>query len=96
MSLSRRLAALESRRHGSLLPPIGAGPIGITGMDGQTVIAWCFDGEQPRLAGLPDMRSKARWRDRQTCPDADTCPNAGDCIADGSGPAGDPSGSRSD
>jgi hypothetical protein len=87
MSLSSRLAALESRRLGSLHTLLGAGPIALVDANGVSVVHWCFDHEQPRLAGLPDLRSKARWRDRQTCPDVGICPNAGDCLAGGTGPS---------
>jgi hypothetical protein len=58
------------------------------GLDGVSVVHWCFDNEQPRLIGLSDMSSKARFRSRQTCPEVGTCPNADACIADGFGPAG--------
>jgi hypothetical protein len=96
MSLATRLAALEARRQSCQMPPLGPGPIALMGLDGISVVRWCWASVQPRLSGLTDFYGMAIWQDRATCPDAGACPNAGTCLADGSGPAGDPSGTRSD
>lgn len=86
MSLERRLAALETRRHGGQMPPLGAGPIALVDANGASVTVACYSPEQPRLSGMVAFYSKAVWRDRQACPDAGTCSHAADCIADGTGP----------